>query len=298
MEEDVIEILPGINITNNKSIKEKLLNKVIIQAIGFVETTHILESKNFLYYEYDLEDYQKANNEQFLFIILIWLDDLLKNSWLIKDNCMDCDYAFLGKNIHLLSGEFSSNLIASRSTLASGHIDVITLNKTEIREWVKIHDKVEMYLHNQNSSSTEFMLEKHFSRIGRCLAFVKAARKSINLAYKILNYCSAFETLLTTDITELSHKLSERAAFYLQYKFENKLDTYLTLKYAYNIRSKLTHGGTLKPSEIERLSEISMKCDQYLRELLVGILKDEKKVSLFDGQSDGIETYFNQLIFK
>ncbi len=297
--ESSFEIMPGINFTNSGLMKEYLINDIVVQAVGIIEYNYILQSKNIAYYKYDLEDFREHDNETFLVIVLSWLEELLKNSWLVKDNCIDCDFAFLGRGLDTDHAICSSNFLASKRNMADGSRPTVTFTLAELQRWADLHDKSETYYFSKNSNSPKnFMLQKNFSRIGRSMEFVKSARNATNLAYKLSHYCSAFESLLTTDSSELSHKLSERAAFFLKESFPDKLSTYNTIKQAYNVRSKLTHGDVLKESQIEKVPELSVACDNLLRATILKILNDEQLMLLFDGTNEKIDEFFNHLIFN
>lgn len=297
--ESSFEIMPGINFTNSVLMKSYLINDIVIQAIGAIEHNHILQSGNLAFYKYDIEDFRGHDNDTYLIIVLSWLEELLKNSWLVKDNCIDCDFAFLGRGLDTDRAICSSNFLASKRNRADGSRLSVTFTLDELRVWADLHYKSETYYFSKNSNSPcNFMLQRNFSRIGRSMEFIKAARSATNLAYKLSHYCSAFESILTTDSSELSHKLSERAAFFLQESFPDKLDTYNTLKQAYNVRSKLTHGDFLKESQIEKVPELSFACDNLLRATILKILNDDQLLLLFDGNNEKIDNYFNQLIFS
>lgn len=297
--ESSFEIMPGINFTNSNLVKEYLINDIVVQAIGVIEYNYILQSKNIAFYKYELEDFRGHDNDTYLIIVLSWLEELLKNSWLVKDNCIDCDFAFLGRGLDTERAICSSNFLASKRNMADGSRPSVAFTLAELKLWADLHDKSETYYFSKNSNSPKnFMLQKNFSRIGRSMEFVKAARSATNLAYKLSHYCSAFESLLTTDSSELSHKLSERAAFFLQESSPDKLNTYNTLKQAYNVRSKLTHGDVLKESQIEKVPELSVACDSLLRATILKILNDDQLMLLFDGNNEKIDDYFSQLIFS
>lgn len=297
--ESSFEIMPGINFTNSVLMKSYLINDIVVQAIGVIEHNYILQSKNLAFYKYDIEDFRGLDNDTYLIIVLSWLEELLKNSWLVKDNCIDCDFAFLGRGLDTDRAICSSNFLASKRNMADGSRLSVAFTLDELQVWADLHNKSETYYFSKNSNSpSNFMLQRNFSRIGRSMEFIKAARSATNLAYKLSHYCSAFESILTTDSSELSHKLSERAAFFLQENFPDKLDTYNTLKQAYNVRSKLTHGDFLKESQIEKVPELSFACDNLLRATILKILNDDQLLLLFDGNNEKIDNYFNQLIFS
>jgi hypothetical protein len=141
------------------------------------------------------------------------------------------------------------------------------------------------------------MMEKGYTRSGRAMQFVVAARRAQDLAFKIANYCSALETLFTTDSAELAHKLAERVAFFLGERGQNRRNVFATVKSAYNVRSKLVHGDTLKQNQIDALPALSAECDGALRKILWEIFNSDDLKKIFDAHNDAIEDYFTCLIF-
>lgn len=295
---DFIELLPALKITNRKEIKARILSPKNREIIGILETMNILNSNAFVYYEYEDNEpiWKGLKNIQILEIILNWIDSLLKNSWLHKDNCIVCDTAFLIDSSPILAGA-SSLRLEYIQTLATGGIDTVNYTANEITEMVSIHHKVEMYLSGRDSATIRFMLEKNFSRIGRALLFVKQGREARNLAYKLSNYCSALETLFTTDSMELSHKLAERTAFFLADRL-TKSDVFSIIKKAYTVRSKLSHGASLDSKQIENLFFISKETDNILRIAFNKILNDSDLTKLFDSDNLSIDDYFLKLIMN
>jgi hypothetical protein len=142
------------------------------------------------------------------------------------------------------------------------------------------------------------MMERGYTRTGRALEFIGAARESSNLAVKIANYCSALETLFTTDAAELAHKLAERAALFLGDRGHDRRTVFANVKRAYNVRSKTVHGDTLSPKQIEELPVLSVQCDGLLRATLNSILDDEVlRRQIFDvNASDPLEDFFLGLL--
>ncbi|MBN1181717.1 MAG: hypothetical protein JXB49_05470 [Bacteroidales bacterium] len=295
---EYLELIPGVRISCNQKLKEKILTETFRDTIGILESKYFLDSTTFLYYEYeDNEDiFDGLSNLQILELILRWVDDILKNSWLYKDNCIVCDTAYLiGTNKEVF--EASSLRLQYIHTRSKGELDSVVFTKKEMIEFIEFHHKIESYLYEKESGSLIFMLEKNFSRIGRALLFVKQAREARNLAYKISNYCAAFETLFTTDNMELSHKLSERTAYFLSNEL-NKLETYQTIKKAYITRSKLIHGASIDKSKISELPLISSNTDEILRKVLRKILNDKNLTILFDSKNTRIDEYFMKLVFE
>ena len=103
---------------------------------------------------------------EILTMLLTWIDEILKNSWLIKDNCITIDTAFLISEINGKT-EATSLRLEYQLTNANGNTQNVVFTKNEIIEFEKYHDKIESYLFGKNSGSLKFMLNKNFSRIGK-----------------------------------------------------------------------------------------------------------------------------------
>lgn len=294
--DESFEFMPTINISKSTKLKNSILTAKNKEIIGVIETFFFENNNCFFHLEFENDDeaFQDLSSIEILEMLLIWIDEILKNSWLIKDNCIIIDTAFLISEIDEKT-EASSLRLEYQLTNSKGIVQDVIFTKKEIEEFEKYHDRIENYLYGKNSGAFKFMLNKNFSRIGRTLIFIKQAREARNLPYKISNYCSALETLFSTDSSELSHKLSERIAFFLFPEF-NKIETFKTVKKAYLVRSKLTHGDHLDQKLIDILGELSESMDNFLRIIINKILRDENLVSIFDSDNAKVDSYFESLI--
>ena len=293
-----VELIPGVNITNNSEVRAQLLTSECRAAIGLIEFDHFEQEPNFVFGEFDVDDMRGLPPDGFLIAVLAWIDTLLKNAWLIKDHAMQCDAAFL--RVETADGvSWTRNYLAVAPSLSDGYAYAdrgIRMSIDELKKWGQTDDLVEGYLSEAASSSMRFMMEKGYARSGRAMQFIVAARQSQNLAFKIANYCSALETLFTTDSTELAHKLAERVAFFLGERGDNRRDVFAMVKSAYNLRSKLVHGDTLKQNQIDALTAISRECDGALRRILWEIFNSADLKKIFDAHDNAIEDYFADLI--
>lgn len=300
-DEDYLEIMPGINLTNDFNKIKKLFNEDIRLLIGGIEYQHISKSKSILYFEYSNDDikqhFSDINNLQFLNLILLWTDDFLKSTWLIKDNCISCDTAYLIDDVKLENGECSSQRLNYLHTATTGGIYKTTFSKAEILDTIKIHEKLQDHLISKDSSSLKFSMIKDFSRIGRFMFFIKNGRESRNLGHKLLNYCSALEALFSSDNTEIAHKIGERAAFFMCEE-RKKIEIFSLVKKAYEIRSKLTHGASIDNKLIEKMPEISFEIDSLLRAIILKIMNNDSLIEIFESNNQILNDYFNELIFK
>ena len=152
------------------------------------------------------------------------------------------------------------------------------------------------YLHKNDSSQLRFLMEKGGCRSGRAFQYIDLARTSPNIGFKIAHYISAFEALFSTSSAELSHKLSERVAFFLGNYGYNKREVYKNIKEAYDVRSKLVHGDSLSSNKIEKITEISSICDSYLRHIMQLFFGELSLVNIFDVAQGELDDYFNSLI--
>lgn len=295
-----IEVLPGLRLTNDKEIINSIVKDEFLECIGILEFNQLKKSHSLLYYKFeedDLKFFEVDNNMFLLQLQLKWIDDFLKNSWLLFDNCIVIDTAYImTMDGDKLTAADSLRHTHIHSTCENELVDLI-LNKDDLKKLIEYHNTIESYLYEKSSSSNSFMMEKNYSRIGRSLIFVKQAREAKNIAYKIANYCSAFETIFSTDNSELTYKLSERVAFFLKDDLTIS-ETFKSMKSAYAIRSKLTHGDVLSNKQIENIFDISKETDTILRRSLNKILQDDNLLNIFDSKSENVEKYFEKLIFN
>lgn len=111
--DEYIEIIPGINITNNRNLFEKLLTPELVQGIGLLEFNYLLSAPNIVFGEYDDDDLKDKEDhpEALLMAIILWIEGLFRNAWLIKDHAMECDAAFLHFNYNDSRSQLFSNYL-------------------------------------------------------------------------------------------------------------------------------------------------------------------------------------------
>jgi len=292
-------LMPGVDIINNKQEILKILDNEFKSMAGEIENNHFLNSNHILFCELDEEDFHfNVSSNDALKFWLICLEILIKDSWLIKDNCIVCEIAY----VKMTDGnhtEWSNNALMASTTLSSGdEFKEIKFNKVELIEWESKSHKLQSYLHKKDSSLLNSFIEKKHSRLGRALRFIIAARREKHPAIKIAHYCSAFESLFSTDNAELSHKLSERIALFLNIYDYDTFIVYDDIKSFYNIRSKVTHGDSLQDKKVDMIPKLSQKSDDYLRHIINNILNDSKLIDIFDGNKEQQDNYFKELILK
>lgn len=116
---------------------------------------------------------------------------------------------------------------------------------------------------------SQSILKKNKKPVHRAYLNIALAQHSSLVPIKIVFYCSALEALfLFGEVSEITHKIAERVALYLENSLEERKNTYENIKEAYNIRSKILHGSYLSEENIKKLPNISFEIDRILRKLL------------------------------
>ena len=291
-------LLPRVNITTNREMVLPFITPQFHQMAGVIEARHLLSAPNIVFGDLDGVEWVRENPEGFLLVILQWITGLFLNAWLLKDHVMRCEMAYLTIQDHQEGPLWTSSFLASRPTLADGSKSAMTtMTRDDLVRWESMNHQVESYRHDNKSSSIQFMMEKGYTRSGRAMQFVTAARHAPDLAFKVAHYCSALETLFTTESTEVAHKLAERVSFFLGRDSSERIEIFRTAKAAYGVRSKLVHGDVLHGKRIDDLPLLSEKCDSFCRQVLTAIFDSKQLQEVFDSRQDGIEAYFLDLIF-
>jgi hypothetical protein len=130
------------------------------------------------------------------------------------------------------------------------------------------------------------------SRFVRFFYMIDAARGKADVAMKIVYYCSALETLLSSSQSELTHQVAERAALVLDAEAENRINIYKLIKKCYAARSKAVHGASFKMKTFDDLLQLSASIDMYCRILAHKWLSDQEFSNIIEETDEIFETYF------
>lgn len=104
------------------------------------------------------------------------------------------------------------------------------------------------------------------------------------------------ESLFSTDNQELSHKISERAAFFLEKEAENREKLFQDVKKIYNIRSKLVHGDVINNTPEEN-SQLLNDLERITQVALKKII-NEDLIDIFSEKPNKRNEYFTKMIFQ
>jgi hypothetical protein len=287
-----------ILITNDRLIIENLLSPSFYEIAGTLEA-HYLKTTGAV--AYSIEETQAFSNEQtaisFLLGRLGEVKVFMQMLWLVKDNSVNVDLGYLEypfKTMKLSRTNVSRNSFAHVFTTARGDVLTTEFTRDELRRarYLRRDSKWTVVLTPQVAA------DERFTRYDRAFYFLQAARGSSDLGVKIANYCTCFETLFSTDSQELSHKLGERIACFLEKDPAERINVFHAIKRAYAIRSKVVHGGKGSSRLSEQLKEVSVSCDNIMRRILIRILDEPSLQKYFQHPTSDkdVEEYFTSLV--
>jgi hypothetical protein len=287
-----LQIKPGLYLTNNPEHVAAYTNTYHLLTVGTLEARLLTDGSPVLYKLDELKSPQDAQVETVNFLREV--QGFLTAMWLTQDNSVNCELAFA------LSQELMhahSNALALSYTCHDGTRKVLEVDLKEVSTVIEIHAKSFQGIREQDRPKhTAF--RKTISRVDRAMNFLQQARSADDLGQKIANYCSFFECLLSTSSAELSHQLSERAAFFLTDDPADRLRIFRDMKKAYGVRSKIVHGDILSPNAISGLVQISKHCDDTARALVRKILHHPVLDDLMTtGSNEALDAHMFDLIF-
>ena len=291
-------LVGSLRISNDRATLEKVLNQPFREAIGGLEAEHLATTGAFLYAVEDTSKDLLKSDLRFsmLRMHLLNAQALSVALWLLRDNAAHTELGYIEYPAGGTASLYSSNLRGSLFTRSDLTLSVERFSRAELRLCREYFRKFAI----EDLESSPNKIEQRGHRLERSLLFLQAARAAARLSMKIAHYCTSFECLVSTDSTELSHKVAERLAILLRGTFPSD-EVFATAKKAYSVRSKVVHGDIVNTKEAELVGLVS-RCDQYLRTIMRGwIDNEEASGKLFpasDGPKESVEQYFTSLLCK
>ncbi len=289
--------------------KHEFLSKVGLNSIPILEKyPYFLSSGN-------EHEFQEINLERLSVKKIEVLQLLLSCLWFVKDNSCNTDWLHLyapGNDIAISrtltkvfsnsKGEYKDETFTlDELLLAKDYLDRLG----EIRGYDTSIDLIPKMDYQENKDYNQilpgdfnYIGYNQQNRIDRAFLFLTLARSSSFLPLKISFYIAIYECLFTTDNTEVSHKVTERSAFYLEKDSAAKRKVFEIVKLGYSIRSKFVHGQKLdkKIKNHEDLVKLSVELDQVTRKLFIKILHDDS--DLFLQNDNDLNNWFIDLILQ
>lgn len=141
----------------------------------------------------------------------------------------------------------------------------------------------------------EFISEDNISenRVLRSIAFYKLAVETYYIALRFLNYTIALECMFLTSHNKIKAQLSARVALFLTDSNSDRKEIKENVREIYKLRSEVAHGDSLEKPKIERMNDLILSLENYLRLTYLKILKDKKLLNMFFSKRE-VKIYFNK----
>ncbi len=221
--------------------------------------------------------------------------------WFVKDNSISLGtvIAFIPE-VEKAVVEITSSSILNNSY---GKREMTKYNITEIQLASRIADKTYQILSRAKAKPLppeplEWNFSQDGKRIGgmqghhkdfnygeynvfqRAFVFLHSARRLEYLVYRISSCMPLFECVFTNERNEVTQKVCERAAFYLEESAEERMSIFNDLKWAYDLRSTFLHGQSPSNKQVnpEMLKSISVRVDELLRATLTMIIMFDNSI--------------------
>ncbi len=287
-----VKITENTFLTNNSNHIEKFLKQNARISIGSIETGLLLNGSPVIFRELDVDGVPESHIElqDFFRDALAFLTAL----WMFKDNSVNFElgFAISQKKLHI-----HSNSMAFHYWTKTGEKDPMLIDQD------LLGDVASKCFNNFRGIKTKdepvsVYQQKSTSRLNVAVSLLQQARSTSDLGVKIANYCSFFESILSTSSSELSHQMAERAAFFLRNKPTERLAHYKRSKRAYAVRSKIVHGDKISNGQLKDILDIADHCDEMARELLsLSLDNKEFNDALKSNSNDDLDNLMLNKIF-
>ncbi|HTE25410.1 hypothetical protein [Flavitalea sp.] len=247
-----------------------------------------------------------VNSTQFITIFCFSL-------WFIKDNSVSLFISVTGTETKCYTVQSSQVYTSSFGLTGDTRFSLDEINRAiEISDRLNLltttqhhfgYQEIPARLNSSNISPDYFLDYNSTDRISRAIQFLTLARTQPHLHTKISLYVPIYECLFSGDeSSEVSHKVSERAAFYLGDNVTERTSIYDLLKSTYNLRSRYLHGQTLdtkkskKYDTLDKLRKLSTDIDSLTRRLMTKVIMQDSEIFL--QEDDKLNKHFKDLIFS
>lgn len=275
-----------MRVSNNKDILNKIMCNKFETMIGSLETNHLKTCATYVYSQKEMPNDTDA--KAYLNGQMYCVQEFLMATWLLRSNCINFELCFL----IMEDGEgygVTSNFLSHRYCNTDGKNLEVIFTREELRRIRKIHTN-RFGIKEEQLPFPDIQFTKDNSRIGRALTWINAARGSPINSIRVANFCTAFETLFSTTQNEIAHQLSERIAIFLHPEKQERLETYQSLKRAYELRSRIIHGSTTSESVMKNPVVIASQCEDFARKIISKIIENDSIFEMFNKSNDSLST--------
>lgn len=198
--------------------------------------------------------FDSSIKDQFDKIVDLTIKEALLSLWITKPTVIHIKHLFVydstGKSIQYKS--YSYFFVFQKETIE-------TLSLNEFEEFKTIFKKIRSIFVNKK-------------KISRVLYYLYSGLTLVDWQARFIMLNVVLESLFSTDNQELSHKISERAAFFLEKEAKNREKLFQDVKKIYKTRSKLVHGDVIDKTPEEN----SQLLNNFRKNNSNGIKKNNK----------------------
>jgi hypothetical protein len=291
---------PHFTLTNDTSIRDKFYTDSVIKSFG-ERIRNYDKNSAFIYHEFDIETDNKSVDDVLVELInfgskhVDYVSNFLAFLWFVKDNSV-CIY-----NSLILIPEIDDAILVSnlkhQTYKVSGELEMSVFNKHELLLAMRYYEGFAPYavksasttkykgarVNIQRDESGKIISASENKSIGvpyssyncveRGLHYLGIARKERFPAFRIAFYVAILESIFTTDAFNVSHKVAERMAIYLEEEKMEMVDLYDFIIDVYKIRSTFMHGQKFSEENLkfEKLLPQVIRLDETIRAIMIMI---------------------------
>lgn len=299
-----------LRISNNCEIINQIVNSedftTSFGSLSFMEQ----EGSVYIYGVFDYEGKKLEDGTKILEKFMNDINTFLLLLWFIKDNNVNLCTGYMmiidEKQQFIYSGKTIRYQSFSNSKCYEECIN--TFSDRDFDEAISLYGINSKYKSNGDKKEEFHNAYNNFlSRYERAFHLLNMARREQTLVFRIANYTSVIECLLSTSPNSSSNQISTRAALLIRNSYEDRMQLIRFLKQMYAIRSSAYHGSTLsKPIKnkhtYEDLLDMSSEYDEILRILFKTIRESEElSKAYFSGLTNAnneIDKYFSKILFS
>ncbi len=238
----------------------------------------------------------------------------LTAAWCVKDHSISLDELWGMQRVEgvglitsgriSLEGLFTLNAQGEAETTSWTKQELETVHKyisflcvtqypQERMEKIKQEPALEKVSAVSKKDGASYKIEHFFNIISRHV------RPERDLSFRITFMIQALEALLSTSQSELVYRLSLRVALILGNSPSERNRIFLTMKGAYDVRSKTIHGNTFKLQKIKTtIPALAQELDEYCRRIARRLFDDPEFLNLVEGDDQDLEDAMLEGILK
>jgi hypothetical protein len=308
-----VSFSPLYYLTNDKVKISKLIEPDITDIMGKYFRHSALDSAAVIYLEGDIA-MEGQNSTELSVDYFVWeCIGFLLALWIVKDHAITLLPAILRispsnespKYLILTFGHRNFNATGSSSEVVEFSCEEIRIAGEYYQDWiVKLTKQTANKISPRQVSFVETNFDKTSTRLFRFLWFLEHARKSSDIGIKLGLFCSCLECLFSSENEkqEVTHKVAEKTAFFLETIPSQRKAIFKQIKVAYDLRSSVLHGGTIDNKKLLRLEPVCIQTDDLLRKVFSKILKSKSTepdfFKMFTAEENQLQEFLSDLLFQ